>query len=108
MDFPIYNNENNNLGMGATPSEVSSNYYNNSLLSFFAQTTYNYGDRYLVTATIRADGSTVFSPKNKWGYFPSFSTAWRLSEEEFMKDLEWISNAKVRFGWGLVGNDRIR
>lgn len=107
MDFPIYNNENNNLGMGATPSEVSSNYYNNSLLSFFAQTTYNYGDRYLVTATIRADGSTVFSPKNKWGYFPSFSTAWRLSEEEFMKDLEWISNAKVRFGWGLVGNDRI-
>ena len=107
MDFPIYNNENNNLGMGATPSEVSSNYYNNSLLSFFAQTTYNYGDRYLLTATIRADGSTVFSPKNKWGYFPSFSTAWRLSEEDFMKYIEWISNAKVRFGWGLVGNDRI-
>lgn len=107
MDFPVYNNENNNLGMGATPSEVSSNYYNNSLLSFFAQATYNYADRYLLTATIRADGSTVFSPKNKWGYFPSFSTAWRLSEEAFMKDIEWISNAKVRFGWGLVGNDRI-
>lgn len=107
MDFPIYNNENNNLGMGATPSEVSSSYYKNKLLSFFAQTTYNYADRYLLTATIRADGSTVFSPKNKWGYFPSFSTAWRLSEEEFMKDIEWISNAKVRFGWGLVGNDRI-
>ena len=107
MDFPIYNNENNNLGMGATPSEVSSSYYKNKLLSFFAQTTYNYADRYLLTATIRADGSTVFSPKNKWGYFPSFSTAWRLSEEDFMKDIKWISNAKIRFGWGLVGNDRI-
>ena len=107
MDFPIYNNENNNLGMGATPSEVSSSYYKNKLLSFFAQTTYNYDDRYLLTATIRADGSTVFSPKNKWGYFPSFSTAWRINEEEFMKDIEWISNAKLRFGWGLVGNDRI-
>lgn len=107
MDFPIYNNENNNLGMGATPSEVSSSYYKNKLLSFFAQATYNYADRYLLTATIRADGSTVFSPKNKWGYFPSFSTAWRINEEEFMKDIEWISNAKLRFGWGLVGNDRI-
>lgn len=107
MDFPIYNNGNDNLGMGATPTEVSSSYYNNKLLSFFAQGTYNYGERYLITATIRADGSTVFSPKNKWGYFPSFSTAWRLSEEEFLKDVEWLSNAKVRFGWGLVGNDRI-
>lgn len=107
MDFPIYNNGNDNLGMGATPSKVASNYYNNSLLSFFAQGTYNYDNRYLLTATVRADGSTVFSAKNKWGYFPSFSTAWRINEEEFMKDIDWISNMKLRFGWGLVGNDRI-
>lgn len=107
MDFPIYNNGNDNLGMGATPSKVASNYYNNSLLSFFAQGTYNYDNRYLLTATVRADGSTVFSAKNKWGYFPSFSTAWRISEEKFMKDIDWISNMKLRFGWGLVGNDRI-
>lgn len=107
MDFPIYNNGNDNLGMGATPSKVTSNYYDNRLLSFFAQATYNYDDRYLLTATIRADGSTVFSAKNKWGYFPSFSTAWRINEEDFMKDIDWISNMKLRFGWGLVGNDRI-
>ena len=107
MDFPIYNNGNDNLGMGATPSKVTSNYYDNRLLSFFAQATYNYDDRYSLTATIRADGSTVFSAKNKWGYFPSFSTAWRINEEDFMKDIDWISNMKLRFGWGLVGNDRI-
>ena len=107
MDFPIYNNGNDNLGMGATPSKVDSYYRENRLLSFFAQTTYNYDNRYLLTATVRADGSTVFSDKNKWGYFPSFSTAWRISEEAFMKDIEWLSNMKLRFGWGLVGNDRI-
>ena len=77
------------------------------LLSFFARGNYNYDNRYLLTATIRADGSTVFSQKNKWGYFPSFSAAWRVSEEAFMKDIKWLSNFKVRFGWGTVGNDRI-
>ena len=77
------------------------------LLSFFARGNYNYDNRYLLTATIRADGSTVFSNKNKWGYFPSFSAAWRVSEEAFMKDVRWISNLKVRLGWGTVGNDRI-
>lgn len=61
----------------------------------------------MLTATVRTDGSTVFSQKNKWGFFPSFSAAWRVSEEAFMKDLKWISNFKVRFGWGIVGNDRI-
>lgn len=107
MEFPAYNSGNDNLGLGAIPSKVSSSLYKNSLLSFFTQVTYGYDDRYLLTATMRADGSTVFSAKNKWGYFPSFSTAWRISEEEFMKDVEWISNMKLRFGWGLVGNDRI-
>ena len=77
------------------------------LTSFFARANYNYDNRYLLTATVRTDGSTVFSNKNKWGFFPSFSAAWRVSEEAFMKDLKWISNFKVRFGWGIVGNDRI-
>ncbi len=107
MDFPFDNLGNNNLGLGATPSKVESNYSNKMLLSFFARGNYNYDNRYLLTATIRADGSTVFSNKNKWGYFPSFSAAWRVSEEAFMKDVRWISNLKVRLGWGTVGNDRI-
>lgn len=107
MDFPFDNLENDNLGVGATPSKVTTSYSDNKLLSFFARANYNYDDRYLLTATMRADGSTKFSAKNKWGYFPSFSAAWRASEEEFMKDIDWLSNLKVRFGWGLVGNDRI-
>ncbi|MEG2514835.1 MAG: SusC/RagA family TonB-linked outer membrane protein, partial [Bacteroidaceae bacterium] len=77
------------------------------LLSYFTRANYNYDNRYLLTATVRADGSTVFSKKNKWGYFPSFSAAWRISEEAFMKDLDFISNLKLRLGWGTVGNDRI-
>lgn len=107
MDFPFDNLGNNNLGLGAVPSKVESGYNEKMLLSFFARANYSYNNRYLLTATVRADGSTVFSQKNKWGFFPSFSAAWRVSEEAFMKDLEWMSNFKVRFGWGVVGNDRI-
>lgn len=106
-DFPFDNLGNNNLGIGATPSRVNSWYSDQLLLSCFAQGTYNYNNRYLLTATIRADGSTVFADKNKWGYFPSFAAAWRVSEEAFMKDITAVSNFKVRLGWGTVGNDRI-
>lgn len=107
MDFPFDNLGNNNLGLGATPSKVNTGYYDKTLLSFFARANYNYDNRYLLTATVRTDGSTVFSNKNKWGFFPSFSAAWRVSEESFMKGIKWISNFKVRLGWGIVGNDRI-
>lgn len=107
MDFPFDHLGNNNLGLGATPSKVNSDFNDKKLLSFFARGNYNYDNRYLLTATVRADGSTVFSKKHKWGFFPSFSAAWRVSEEAFMKDIEAVSNLKVRFGWGIVGNDRI-
>ena len=70
--------------------------------------TYNFDNRYLFTATIRSDGSTVFSAKNKWGYFPSFSAAWRISEEQFMKDITPISNLKLRLGWGITGQQDIQ
>ena len=106
-DFPFDNLGNDNLGLGATPSKVGSSYNEKTLLSFFARGEYNYDNRYLFTATVRADGSTVFSNKHKWGYFPSFSAAWRISEENFMKELKFISNLKLRLGWGTVGNDRI-
>lgn len=107
MNFPFDDLGTDNLGVGATPSRVASNRTENKLLSFFARANYNYDNRYLLTATMRADGSTKFSAKNKWGYFPSFSAAWRVSEEKFMKGIDWISNMKVRLSWGLVGNDRI-
>lgn len=108
MDFPFDNLENDNLGIGATPSKVQSNYYDKALLSFFARANYNYADRYLFTFTARADGSTVFSDKHKWGFFPSFSAAWRIDQEPWMEGAkDWLSNFKLRAGWGTVGNDRI-
>lgn len=106
-DFPFENMGNDNLGLGATPSSVSTAKNEKKLLSFFARGNYNFDNRYLFTATIRADGSTVFSPENKWGYFPSFSAAWRISEEKFMKNVTSVSNMKLRLSWGTVGNDRI-
>ena len=107
-NFPFEGLGNDNLGLGATPSRVETGKSDEKLLSFFARVDYNYDDRYLFTATMRADGSTVFSRKNKWGYFPSFAASWRISEEPFMEGAKnWLSNLKLRAGYGLVGNDRI-
>ena len=107
MDFPFDNLGNNNLGLGAKPTEVVTNYAEAMLVSFFGRVNYNYRDRDFFDATLRADGSTVFSDGNKWGVFPAFSAAWRISEEKFMKNQRTISNLKLRLGWGQVGNDRI-
>lgn len=106
-DFPFDDLGNDNLGLGATPSSVTTSREDKKMLSFFARGVYNFGERYMLTATIRADGSSVFSDKHKWGYFPSFAAAWRVSEEKFMKNIKPISNLKLRAGWGVVGNDRI-
>jgi len=78
-----------------------------SLLSYFGRFNYNYADRYLATFTLRADGSSKFGPNNKWGYFPSGSFAWRISNEKFMEKADKISNLKLRVGYGLVGNQAI-
>ncbi len=75
--------------------------------SAFARANYNYADRYLLTGTIRADGSSKFGPNNKWGYFPSAAVAWKVSNEAFLKDVSWISELKFRVGYGMVGNDNI-
>lgn len=106
-DFPFDNLGNNNLGLGATPSKVQSSYSDKLLLSFFARANYGYADRYLLTATVRADGSTVFSDRHKWGFFPSFSAAWKINNEAWMKNQKAVSTLKLRAGWGMVGNDRI-
>lgn len=75
-----------------------------SIESYYGRLNYNILDRYLLTTTLRADGSSSFGPDNRWGWFPSVAVAWRISQEPFMKDLTWLSNAKLRLGWGLVGN----
>ena len=73
--------------------------------SYFGRFNYNFGERYLFTFTMRADGSSKFGPENRWGYFPSGSFAWRLGEEEFMKGLN--TDIKLRIGYGEVGNQAI-
>ena len=75
-----------------------------SILSYFARVAYNFDDRYLVTANMRADGSSKLHPDHRWGYFPSFSAAWRVSQEAFMRDIQWIDDLKIRGGWGQTGN----
>lgn len=79
----------------------------NSLISSFARAIYNYDDRYLVTATIRRDGSSRFGPENRWGWFPSASVGWRISQESFMGQNNFVNELKLRAGWGLVGNEAI-
>lgn len=106
-NFPFENFLNDNLSLGATPSRVETSRTENMRLSFFARAFYSYDDRYMITGTVRADASTVFSRKNKWGIFPSFAGAWTLSNEGFLKDVDWLSLLKLRVGWGTVGNDRI-
>ncbi|SFN49717.1 SusC/RagA family TonB-linked outer membrane protein [Salegentibacter flavus] len=75
--------------------------------SYLARVNYEFDERYLLTANFRADGSSNFGPKERWGYFPSFSAGWRISEESFMRDQETINDMKLRAGWGLVGNDQV-
>jgi TonB-linked SusC/RagA family outer membrane protein len=73
--------------------------------SFLGRVTYDYSDKYLLTANFRADASSTFGPSNRWGYFPSFSLGWRLSEELFMSSVTFVDDLKLRLGWGIVGNE---
>lgn len=86
------------------------NYFapDNKLLSFFGRANYNYLDRYLFTATFRADGSSKFSEGNRWGYFPSAAVAWRMSSESFMEPTKkWLDDLKLRLSYGTAGNNDI-
>jgi len=79
-----------------------------TLASFLGRVMYNYDSRYYFTASVRVDGSSRFPSGNKYGTFPSASVAWRLSQEKFMEGTRsWLNNAKIRFGWGQVGNQNI-
>ena len=95
-----------NMGFG-TPYDVTSSLSTpDRTASFFGQVSYNFNHKYLISATMRADSSTKFAPGYQWGYFPSISGAWVVSEEPFMKDIRWISQLKLRAAYGLAGNNR--
>ncbi|KKN22669.1 hypothetical protein LCGC14_0912790 [marine sediment metagenome] len=78
-----------------------------SLFSLFGSTTYVYDNKYMLTANLRADASSRFSDSNRWGYFPSVSVGWKISDEKFLYDVDWLSNLKLRASWGELGNQEI-
>jgi len=97
----------NNLGAGVTQNPVSTGKSSNRLISFFGRATYSYSNKYLLTATVRQDGSSRFGANNKWGTFPSVAVAWKITEEPFLKDNKVLSNLKLRIGYGITGNQAI-
>ena len=97
----------NSLGAALT-NEYTYSYKNtNKLVSFFGRLNYSFDDRYLLTFTIRDDGSSRFNKDNRWGVFPSAALAWRISQEEFMQSQNLFSNMKLRLGWGKTGQQDI-
>jgi TonB-linked SusC/RagA family outer membrane protein len=78
-----------------------------STASFFGRANYAFDNRYLATVTLRADGSSKFGPSNKWGYFPSVALAWRINQEKWFENVDWLNNLKLRLGYGQVGNSNI-
>lgn len=80
----------------------------NSISSAFGRLFYSFNDKYLLTSTIRYDGSSKFHPDHQWGFFPSAAFAWKVSNESFLKDNDVINNLKLRLGWGTVGNDGVQ
>lgn len=97
----------NNVGSTTAPSktEATSSYTENSMISWAFRGNYTYAGKYMATATIRWDGSSKFASGHRWGSFPSFALAWRASEEEFMKKIDWLSNLKFRLSYGVTGNN---
>ena len=75
-----------------------------AIMSYLARVSYNFDHKYLISANFRADGSSKLAPGHRWGFFPSFSAAWRISGEEFMKSATWVDDLKLRAGWGQTGN----
>lgn len=101
------NFETSNLGAAANINVPGSSYIKSVLLSYLGRVNYNFDDRYLATLSLRRDGSSRYSPGSKWGYFPSGALAWRVSNEDFLKDNPVISNLKLRTSWGLTGSQAI-
>lgn len=95
------------FGKSSSVPSVGSSKGENSLASLLSRVNYNYRSKYYATVSFRADGSSKFSKKNRWGYFPSTSLAWSFSREDFLKDNETLTNGKLRLSYGETGNNRV-
>ena len=96
-----------NLGALQNSQKISSNYIKTTMASFFGRINYKFNEKYLLTLTFREDGSSVLASKHKWGFFPSAAFAWRMKEEKFLKDVEWLYNLKLRLSYGISGNSAV-
>ncbi len=105
--IPVEWQEYYNLGQAATVTGIGSSLGTWTILSYMGRLNYGYDDRYLLTLTLRADGSSRFAAGNKWGYFPSVAAGWNITSEEFMKSVSWIENLKARVSYGRIGNTGI-
>lgn len=105
----FYNNELTVLDAGLEPLDAAINgsAAKWSMVSFFGRVAYNYNQKYLFESNLRYDGSSRFAEGNRWGLFPSFSFGWRANEEDFLKDVKWLDNLKLRASWGKLGNQNI-
>jgi len=101
------NDEVHNPSLGSGDPKVGSGFGSSAMASFFTRETYNFDDRYLATYTFRYDGSSNFGPNKRWAGFHSVAVAWRFTNEAFMKNIKWLSNGKLRLGWGQTGNSNI-
>lgn len=107
-DIPYENALWYNLGAATTITGVGSNFYETALLSYVGRVFYGFQGKYLISASMRADGASQFSPDNKWGYFPSFALGWTISKEKFMRNTSnWLNNLKLRLSYGVSGNQAI-
>ncbi len=95
------------LNLASTPTEASTSKTAYANASFFGRASYSYDEKYLLTASIRRDGSSRFGQNNRWGTFPSVSSGWRMNKENFLKNAKWISLLKLRASWGKAGNDNM-
>ncbi|RZK10966.1 MAG: TonB-dependent receptor, partial [Flavobacterium sp.] len=97
----------NTLQSAATPTSVSANYTIWRLAGYFTRANYTFKEKYILSATLRYDGSSRFGDANKFGLFPSVSTAWRISQENFLKDVDFLNELKIRASYGITGNSDI-
>lgn len=109
-NFPVDGIEDNDMGTGTWLADGRAgigSWKSNTvkLIAFFARVNYSFRDRYILTASLRHEGSSKFAPGNQWGNFPGISAAWRISEENFLKNANLVSNLKLRGGYGATGNE---
>lgn len=104
---PDVNSEYWYLGSNDKEIKIGSKLIESSMVSFFGRVNYKFREKYMFSASLRSDGSSVLAKGNKWGYFPSVSAGWRINDENFLKEVNWINDLKLRASWGKSGNSAI-